>query len=71
MTQQNASSSTNAPALFRPEQLAKLLNVSRRTLTNFVQRRIIPSISVGRVRLFDLEKVKAALEKFEQTEVTR
>lgn len=56
----------NTPALFRPDQLAKLLNVSRRTLTNFVQRRIIPSICVGRIRLFDLEKVKAALEKFEE-----
>ena len=62
---------TTAPELLKPAQCAKAISVSRRTLTNLVKRRIIPSISIGKIRLFSLEKVKAALEKFEEIEVTR
>lgn len=50
---------------------AKLGGISRRTLGNWLSKRLIPSIKVGRVLLFDLGKVADALEKFENTEVTR
>ena len=65
------SSPQTAPDLVKPAQCAKAISVSRRTLTNLVKRRIIPSISIGKIRLFSLSKVKAALEKFEIQEVTR
>ncbi len=38
-----------------------MLGVSRRTLTKWNQRRVIPSVCVGRVRRYELEQVRAAL----------
>lgn len=57
--------------LLNPEQTAKKLNISRRCLGNWTRARVIPMVKVGRVCRFDFEKVKAALEKFEQVEITR
>lgn len=65
----NATSSTSD--LATPEECAKKLKISRRCLTNWDKRRVIPSILIGRVRRYDLAKVKTALEKFEQVEITR
>ncbi len=62
---------SNHAALLKPSQCAALINVSRRTLTNWDRSRVIPSIKIGRLRLYDLTKVKAALEKFEHVEITR
>lgn len=63
--------SAKEAALITPQQCADLLNVSRRTITNWSKARTIPSIRLGRVRRYDLAKVKAALERFEQIEITR
>lgn len=65
-----ASNSTSAE-LLTPEQTAKKLNISRRCLGNWTRSRVIPMVRIGRVCRFDFEKVKTALEKFEQVEITR
>jgi hypothetical protein len=62
---------SNSTELATPEECAKRLKISRRCLTNWDKRRVIPSILIGRVRRYDLAKVKTALEKFEQVEITR
>jgi excisionase family DNA binding protein len=63
-------SNTNAE-LLTPEQTARKLNISRRCLGNWTRSRVIPMVKIGRVCRFDFPKVKAALEKFEQVEITR
>ena len=65
----NSKSAT--PETVTADAIARAHSVSKRTVTNWLQRRIIPAIRVGRVLRFDPAKVKAALEKFEQKEVTR
>ena len=50
-----------APAFLTARQLAAALGVSRRTLTTWNQRSVIPSVRVGRVRRYELEQVRAAL----------
>jgi len=50
-----------APAFLTARQLAAALGISRRTLTNWNQRQIIPSVCVGRVRRYELEQVREAL----------
>lgn len=50
-----------APAFITARQLAAALGVSRRTLTTWNQRGVIPSVCVGRVRRYELEAVKTAL----------
>ncbi len=50
-----------APAFLTARQLATALGVSRRTLTTWNQRGVIPSVRVGRVRRYELEAVKTAL----------
>jgi len=67
-TPPNASNSTE---LATPAECAKKLKISRRCLTNWDKRRVIPSILIGRVRRYDLARVKAALEKYERSEITR
>lgn len=64
------SNSTSAE-LLTPEQTAKKLSISRRCLGNWTRARVIPSVLIGRVRRYDFLKVKTALEKFEESEVTR
>ena len=65
-----ASNSITAE-LLTPEQTANKLSISRRCLGNWTRSRVIPSVLIGRVRRYDFAKVKASLEKFEQTEITR
>ena len=55
-----------APILLTAQQLAKALGVSRRTLTTWDQRGIIPSLCVGRVRRYELDRVRSALRQYEQ-----
>ncbi|OYW70318.1 MAG: hypothetical protein B7Z37_31080 [Verrucomicrobia bacterium 12-59-8] len=50
-----------APAFLTARQLVAELGVSRRTLTTWNQRGVIPSVRVGRVRRYELEAVKTAL----------
>lgn len=48
--------------LLKPEELSKILKVSRMTITRWHREGIIPSeFSVGRVYRFDLMKVRDAL----------
>lgn len=71
-TKLDAHTPATSPELVTVKVLsAKLGGISRRTVGNWIARRIIPSIRIGRVLLFDVAKVKAALEKFERVEVTR
>ena len=53
--------------LFKKKELAALLCVSPRTIDNWVQRRVIPYLSINdRLHLFDPVAVKAALaQKFD------
>jgi excisionase family DNA binding protein len=68
----NAPSPSSSAELIPVSELRKKLGgISRRTVGNWISRRIIPSIRIGRVLLFDLAKVKTALEKFERIEITR
>ncbi len=52
-------------------ELARSYKVSRRCITNWIASRRIPCLKIGRVLRFEPAKVRAALEKFEQKEVTR
>ena len=50
--------------LLRKANLAEVLNVSPRTIDNWIAEKIIPVIAVTpRLYLFDLEEVKAALKR--------
>lgn len=60
------AASTGTPLLLTAQQLARALGVSRRTLTTWDQRGIIPSLCVGRVRRYELDRVRAALRQYEQ-----
>lgn len=51
--------------IIRKAELADKLQVSVRTIDNWMASGIIPFIKINRVRLFDLERVMASLERFE------
>ena len=42
------------------------MHVSERCVRNWQERRIIPFVKIGRVVLFDFEKVMSSLERFER-----
>ena len=52
----------------RPLELAKALHVSDRLIRKWQADRVIPYIKIGRLTLFDVDKVMAALERFERKE---
>jgi excisionase family DNA binding protein len=54
------------PNLLRQKELAEALHVSERCVRNWQERRIIPFVKIGRVVLFDFEKVMSSLERFER-----
>jgi len=54
------------PKLFRQKELAEALHVSERCVRNWQERRIIPFVKIGRVVLFDIEKVMSSLERYER-----
>ncbi|WP_395736402.1 helix-turn-helix domain-containing protein [Prosthecobacter sp.] len=56
----------NETVLLTPEQLARVFSISRRTLSNWTAQKIIPMTKIGRTCRFDLQKVRAALAKYEQ-----
>lgn len=45
--------------------IAREIKVSPRTIDNYMARRVIPFIRIGRVVRFDVARVKAALRRFE------
>jgi Helix-turn-helix domain len=55
--------------LLRTKELAALLRISARSITNWRERRVIPFIKIKGVIMFDVHKVKAALERFERKEI--
>jgi len=57
------------PVLFDIHQLAKALNVGRTTIENWTRSRRIPSMKLGRVLRYDLNRVMAALEAYERKAV--
>jgi hypothetical protein len=58
--------------LIRKNDLAKELNVSPRTIDNWVRQRRIPVHRFSaRLLRYDLRKVQSALDKFEVTEAGR
>ena len=54
------------PLLLDIHQLAKALAVGRTTVENWTRSRRIPSLKVGRVLRYDLQKVLAALAAYER-----
>ena len=61
LTSPPSAPATAGPAFLTARQLAAALGISRRTLTNWNQRQVIPSVCVGRVRRYELEQVREAL----------
>ena len=59
----------NDPTLLKRPQLARAINVSARTVDNWQKKKIIPHLKVGRSVRFDLQRVLAALRRFEIREV--
>lgn len=53
------------PSLVRKARLAKKLQVSVRTVDNWMQAGIIPFIKIHRVALFDVTRVMESLVRFE------
>jgi hypothetical protein len=47
------------------QELAAWFGVGRRFIASLARKRIIPEVWIGKIRLYDPQKVKAALEKFE------
>jgi hypothetical protein len=57
--------------LLTAAELAKALKIGRRTLGSWTAARKIPCLRLSRVVRYDLSKVLAALEHYEQKEITR
>ena len=58
--------------MLRKQDLAKELNVSPRTIDNFVRQKRIPVHRfTSRLLRYDLQRVRKALDKFEVREVGR
>ncbi len=54
-----------ATAIFlRPTEATKLLPVSRRTLSNWQRRHVIPFYRIGRTVMFKRADIESALERF-------
>jgi excisionase family DNA binding protein len=54
------------PSLIDTKELSRLLNISRGTLYNWVWKRRIPFLKVGRCLRFDYQEVLAAQHHFAQ-----
>jgi excisionase family DNA binding protein len=53
----------------RIEQIAEILGVCQRTVRNWMVAKVVPYHKIGRVILFDVAKVEAALNKFERVAI--
>jgi excisionase family DNA binding protein len=53
-----------ASPYLRPAEAVRLLPVSRRTLSNWQRRRVIPFYRIGRTVMFKRADIEAALERF-------
>lgn len=61
----------NPGQLLTGDEVARIYKVSRRCVTNWINSRIIPCVRVGRVLRFHPERLKEAMERYEQREITR
>jgi len=65
-------SAENDSGLVNKRQVARAMNVSPRTVDNWIQRRLIPFVRISsRCIRFSLPAVMRALQRFEIKEVTR
>jgi DNA-binding transcriptional MerR regulator len=53
----------------REPEMAKALSVSQRTLREWRSIRLIPFLKINRVVMYDPERVRAAIQRFERREV--
>lgn len=67
----NTNQNRQAEELLTAEDIARLYKVSRRCVTNWIKARIIPCLRVGRVLRFHPERVREAMDRYEQREITR
>jgi excisionase family DNA binding protein len=63
-TSKSAATVEAATPYMRPAEATKLLPVSRRTLSNWQARRVIPFYRVGRTVMFKRTDIESALERF-------
>lgn len=63
------TSQPNHAAYLRKEEEAKLLGISQRCLENWMKSKKVPFMKVGKVVLFNHDRVMAALSKYEIKEV--
>jgi excisionase family DNA binding protein len=62
--------SHSSKRMLTKRELASALNVSQRTIENWMAQRRIPSLRLSaRMRRFNLNKVEAALDRYEVKEV--
>lgn len=59
-----ADATLTATPYLRPAEATKLLPVSRRTLSNWQRRHVIPFYRIGRTVMFKRQDIEAALERF-------
>jgi excisionase family DNA binding protein len=55
--------------LITKRELAKILRVSSRTIDNWLKRKILPHLKIGRLVRFDPRRCLTALLRFEKREV--
>jgi excisionase family DNA binding protein len=64
-TRHRTKSTDTSNALYlRPADATQLLPVSRRTLSNWQRRHVIPFYRIGRTVMFKRADIEAALERF-------
>jgi excisionase family DNA binding protein len=64
ITPSGAKVETASPYYLRPADATKLLPISRRTLSNWQRRHLIPFYRIGRTVMFRRADIEAALERF-------
>jgi len=57
---------SGSPCITRKNELAKILQVSPRTVDNWMQKGLIPFLKINRVALFEPDEVIKALRQFER-----
>jgi excisionase family DNA binding protein len=64
-----ATTETPETGLVTKLELAKILRVSTRTIDNWIKRKIVPHLKIGRLVRFDVRRCLTALLRFEKREV--
>lgn len=53
----------------REPELAKMLGISQRTLRSWREMRLVPFLKINRLVMYDPERVKEVIQRFERKEV--